>query len=105
MRWIEVRRSEPGALLYPIIKSGRIIKRRLSDQAVLTCMRSRANIAGVVSFTPHDFRRTFIGNLLDAGVDIVTVQKLVGHSDPAITSKYDRHGEDTKRRAVDLLRF
>lgn len=105
VRWIEVRGTEPGPLLYPISKSGRVVKRRLSDQAVLTCMRSRATNAGVVTFTPHDFRRTFISDLLDAGVDIVTVQKLAGHSDPAVTAKYDRRGEDTKRRAVDLLRF
>ena len=72
VRWIVTRGDEPGPLLYPISKSGRVVTRRLSDQAVLTCMRSQATDAGVVAFTPHDFRRTFISDLLDAGVDIVT---------------------------------
>ena len=105
VKWAEVRGSEPGPLLYPVSRSGRIVTRRLSDQAVLTCMRARATIAGVSAFSPHDFRRTFISDLLDAGVDIVTVQKLAGHADPSVTSKYDRRGDDAKRRATALLKF
>ena len=49
--------------------------------------------------------RTFCSDLLDAGVDIVTVQKLAGHSSPVTTAKYDRRGEETKRRAVQCLKL
>lgn len=51
----------------------------------------------------HDFRRSFAGNLLDSGADLVTVQKLMGHSSPVTTSAYDRRGDEVKRKAVRAL--
>jgi integrase len=66
-------------------------------------LEKRATLAGVNNFSPHNFRRTFSSDLLDAKIDIATVQKLAGHSDPAQTAKYDRRGEETKRQAVQVL--
>ncbi|MEH2393440.1 MAG: site-specific integrase [Nostoc sp.] len=75
----------------------------MSEQGVLPALRRRGEKADVEAFTPHDFRRTFIGNLLGAGANIVTVAKLAGHASPNTTSKYDRRGEAAKKRAIDLL--
>lgn len=103
--WLTVRGRSPGALLCPIRKGGQIEIRYMTPQAVLLIVQKRAEAAGVESFSPHDFRRTFCSDLLDAGVDIVTVQKLAGHSSPVTTAKYDRRGEETKRKAVQKLGF
>lgn len=101
--WLLLRGRKAGALLCPIRKGGEVQLRRMTSQAVLLIVRKRATVAGVESFSPHDFRRTFCSDLLDCGTDIVTVQKLAGHATPATTSKYDRRGEEPKRRAVEKL--
>jgi site-specific recombinase XerD len=101
--WLKVRGSEPGPLLYPLTKAKRIIKRRMSEQGVMAVLQRRAEQVGIAPFSPHDLRRTFISDLLDAGVDLVTVSHLAGHASPATTSRYDRRGEAAKKRAIDLL--
>lgn len=101
--WIVVRGIDPGPLLRPISKGRRVMPRRLTDQAVLYVLQTRGLEAGVEPFSPHDCRRTFISNLLDAGADLVTVSQLAGHASPLTTSRYDRRGEVAKRRAVELL--
>ena len=101
--WLAVRGIAPGPLLCPVNKGERITIRRLSDQAVLDALQKRTKQAKVKAFSPHDLRRTFISDLLDAGADIATVQRMAGHASPETTSRYDRRGEATKRRAASLL--
>lgn len=101
--WLAWRGGEPGPLFLPLRRGGRIERQRLSDQTVLDVLRQRGQQAGVAAFSPHDFRRTFISNLLDAGADISTTQKLAGHASPVTTTRYDRRGEAAKRKAVNLL--
>ncbi len=104
-QWLKMRGKKAGALICPVFRGGKIIIRRLSTDGVLKIIRNRAKKAGINSFSPHDFRRTFCSDLLDAGVDIVTVQRLAGHASPVTTSKYDRRGEETKLKAVQKLDF
>mgnify|MGYP002779432095 FL=1 len=104
--WLRVRNvvlGESGPLFVPVFRSSRIVSRRLNDQAVMDILLKRAREAGVRDLSPHDMRRTFISNLLDAGADLVTVQKLAGHANVTTTARYDRRGEAVKQKAARLL--
>jgi len=101
--WLAVRGERSGPLFVPVSKRGRLLARRLSDKAVTWILQTRAQAAGVVAFSPHDLRRTFISALLDAGADLATVADLAGHANIATTAKYDRRGEAAKRKAAALL--
>ena len=103
--WIAIRGDEPGPLLYRIRKGGKIISQRLTDQAIWIILEKRFRQARVKPFTPHDLRRTFAGEMLDAGVDLVTVQHLMGHASPVTTSRYDRRDEKTKMEAATKIHF
>ena len=101
--WLVVRGGVPGPLFTRISKRGKIDTHRMTDQAVLHMLKKRENEAGVAPFSPHDLRRSFISDLLDAGADIATVQRLAGHANITTTARYDRRGEATKRKAAELL--
>ena len=103
--WINVRGDDAGPFLYRIRKGGKIIQERLTDQAIWVILEKRFRQAKVKPFTPHDLRRTFAGEMLDAGVDLVTVQMLMGHASPVTTSKYDRRDEKTKMEAATKIHF
>lgn len=103
--WLAIRGCEAGALFWPVLKGGRLVNRHMTGQAVYSAMLERAQRAGVSRFTPHDMRRTFAGDMLDAGVDIATVQKLMGHSSPTTTASYDRRGERAKQDAAGRLHW
>jgi site-specific recombinase XerD len=102
--WLALRGGSPGPLFCTINKAGSISpEKRLSGEALRLILEKRLTEAKVKPLTWHDFRRSFAGNLLDAGVDLATVQRLMGHSDPTTTSNYDRRGDETRRKAVRAL--
>ncbi len=101
--WLHMRGNSEGALLCPISKSGEITIRLMSAQSIYNALLKRGREASVPAFSPHDLRRSFVSNLLDAGADISAVQKLVGHSNIETTARYDRRGETAKKKAASLL--
>lgn len=101
--WIHVRGDASGPIFLRILKGDNLTDERITPEGVYDVFRTLADLAAVGTFTPHDLRRTFAGDLLDAGADIATVQKLMGHSDANTTAGYDRRDARAKRAAVTKL--
>lgn len=101
--WIALRGSSGGALFCRINKGASIIPGRLTTQVIYNLLTKWGAEAGVEDFSPHDFRRTFISELLDRGADIATVSKMAGHANVTTTARYDRRPEEAKQKASKLL--
>ncbi|MFH2204877.1 MAG: tyrosine-type recombinase/integrase [Elusimicrobiota bacterium] len=54
-------------------------------------------------FTFHDLRHTFARDLLDRGVDIYTVSRLLGHSSLRVTERYLSHNMPGAEEAIGKL--
>lgn len=59
--------------------------------------------AGIENFHLHDCRHTFASRLIMEGVDIRTVQELMGHKDIKTTMKYSHLAEAHKKAAVEKM--
>lgn len=101
--WLTVRGDGSGHLFTRILKGDHMTSDGMTEQAIYYVLAERAEQAGVKAFGPHDLRRTFAGDLLEAGADIATVQKLMGHADVKTTARYDRRDGKAKRAAVNKL--
>jgi integrase len=103
--WLARRGDHPGKLFLPVSQVGAVHGDGLSSIAVYNMLQKRAAQAGVPHVSPHDLRRSFVSDLLDAGVDLSAAQQLAGHASVVTTARYDRRGETAKRQGVEKLHF
>lgn len=102
-RWLAATENIRGPLFTPINRWGQPAGRTMSTRAVGMVIDNRRQEAGLPRLSPHDFRRTFAGALLDNGVDLARVQQLMGHTSPVTTAGYDRRPGRQRKAAVDTL--
>jgi integrase len=102
--YIAARGDAPGHFLCAGRKDGKLLEGQgMTDQAVYARIKRCAKVAGVKALSPHDMRRTFVSDLLDAGADISIVAGMAGHSSVITTARYDRRGDEAKKRAAKSL--
>ncbi|MGH9392882.1 MAG: tyrosine-type recombinase/integrase [Terriglobales bacterium] len=82
--------------VFPTTSGGR-------ETHLLRALKSIAKNADVADATLHKFRHTYATRLLESGADIVTVQRLMGHSDLDTTRQYLDPDVKLKRSAVSRL--
>jgi len=87
-------------------KHGPYKARRLTYKAI-RCLIDRTRKAALIKrhTTPHTLRHTFAVSLLDQGVDLRTVQDLLGHSNITTTQAYLHTSDEKKMEAVHSLTF
>ena len=60
-------------------------------------------VSGIAPCRFHDLRHSFATRLVQEGVDLYKVSKLLGHKDIKTTQRYAHHYPESLRSAVDIL--
>jgi integrase len=93
-------KREPSPAVFP---SNRKPGEKLLDMK--KGFKKAVGLAGILHIRFHDMRHTFATRLVQAGVDIVSVQHLLGHSKITMTARYAHSLADVKMAAVCKLDF
>ena len=72
---------------------------------VTKALNTAAKHAGIRHVFMHVFRHTLASHLVMAGVDLRTVQQLMGHKDIKMTMRYAHLAPDHLKGAVERLDF
>ena len=81
--WIKYRPA--GSLLFP----GKTPEKPYADTSIRKAMKAAAINAGIQKRVyPHVLRHSYATGLLEAGVDLLTISRLLGHSSFATTMRY-----------------
>ena len=72
----------------------------LSRQAVYDCLQRVSKNAGIGPIRVHDLRHTFAALALEAGVDVRTVQGILGHATPEFTLRVYAYVNDHMRKTA-----
>ena len=96
-----------GPLFRPIINNvTKKIDKQLTPQAIFAMIVRRCRRAGITKqITPHSLRHTAAGRLVDTGVEVLDVQRFLGHSDVRTTMRYVAEKEDLDNHAAHKLAY
>lgn len=75
----------------------------ISDRSLRQGYTKALQRSGIENFTFHDLRHTFATRLVQSGVDIYSVQKLLGHTTVSMTMRYAHHYPESLRASVQVL--
>ena len=73
--------------------------KRLTYSGLRSVVRRRAEIAGIPAPPLHSFRRAFATNSLRSGVNVYSLQRLMGHADLTMLRRYLKQTDSDLREA------
>jgi integrase/recombinase XerC len=96
MAYLKERNAADGPLFIGT-RGGRICQR-----AIQRVVKKYVLASGILKTpTPHSLRHSFATHLLDAGVDLRSIQEMLGHSKLSTTQRYTRVGIQSLVEAYD----
>lgn len=101
--WLNLLGTRRGPMFRPIDRHGNIRDGAMTPRAIGYIVDRTRKRAGLPPLATHDFRRTFIGDFIDAGGDLAQAQRIAGHASVTTTAQYDRRPGRALRAAVDRL--
>ena len=75
----------------------------MGERAIRIMFHRAAALAGISGVKPHDLRRTFITDAINAGVPLPTVADLVGHKTLSMTFRYSQASDRQVRDGAEVL--
>ena len=105
VHWIEVSGIEDGPLFRPISKADRVLKRRLSPDAIAQIVKRRLKLAGLPEdfASPHGLRSGFLTQAALDGAPIQAAMRLSLHRSMTQAQKYYNDVDIAENPATDLL--
>ncbi|MCG7522399.1 tyrosine-type recombinase/integrase [Ruegeria sp. Ofav3-42] len=105
VHWIEVGEIRDGSLFRPISKADRVLKRRLSPDAIYQIVKHRLKLAGLPEgfASPHGLRSGFLTQAALDGAPIQAAMRLSLHRSLAQAQKYYDDVDIAENPAADLL--
>jgi integrase len=78
-------------------------KTRLNASNISRSLNLALEKAKMTDFHFHDLRHTCATRMVQAGVDLYKVQRLLGHKSPIMTQRYPHHYPESLRAGVEVL--
>lgn len=75
----------------------------LDGSNIRRSLTAALDIAKIQDLHFHDLRHTFATRMVQAGIDLYKVQRLLGHKSPIMTQRYAHHYPESLRDGVNAL--